>query len=173
MASPPIATTERQAAVDDQVAEFLMLLAATTRNLKSAAPPPERLREAVVRSGLGPRHLPALLTTALAGPLSVTELSQRIGLRLSTTSTLFGQLSRAGLLERVEDDDDRRRTIVHLPREYRAEMTTWIERAFAPVRTTLQRLSPQARADFMEGWRILHEEASRTTPADDGDVCIE
>jgi len=173
MASPPSATTERQATVDDQVAEFLMLLAATTRNLKSAAPPPERLREAVVRSGLGPRHLPALLTTALAGPLSVTELSQRIGLRLSTTSTMVGQLSRAGLLERVEDDNDRRRTIVHLPREYRAEMTTWVERAFAPVRATLQRLSPQARAHFMEGWRILHEEASRTTPGDDADACTE
>jgi hypothetical protein len=33
---------------------------------------------------------------------------------------MVGQLSRAGLLERVEDDDDRRRTIVHLPRGYKS-----------------------------------------------------
>jgi len=173
MASSPSATPERQVRVDEEVAEFVMLLASTARNLKSAAPPPARLRDALAHSGLGPRHLPALLTTALAGPLSVTELSQRIGLRLSTTSTIVGQLSRAGLLERVEDDHDRRRTIVHLPREYRAEMTTWIEAAFAPVRATLQRLSPQARAHFIEGWRILHEEATHTTHRDDTDACTE
>jgi hypothetical protein len=59
----------------------------------------------------------ATVDDEVAGPLSVTELSQCTGLRLSTSSTMVGQLSGAGLLERVEDDDDRRRTIVHLPRE--------------------------------------------------------
>jgi DNA-binding MarR family transcriptional regulator len=161
-----------QASLDTEIAEFLMLFAATHRDLKAAVAPPERLREAGLRFGLGPRHFPPLFTTALAGPLSVTELSERIGLRLSTTSTLVGQLSRAGLLERVEDDDDRRRTIVHLPERHRAEITMWIERACAPVRATLERLSPPARTHFMEGWRILHEEASRSAPAD-ADACAE
>jgi hypothetical protein len=50
----------------------------------------------------------------------VTDLSQPTGRRLSTSSTMVGQLSRTGLLNRVEDDDDRRRTIVHLPRGYRS-----------------------------------------------------
>jgi hypothetical protein len=40
----------------------------------------------------------------------------------------------------------------------------WAERAIAPLRGTLERLSPEARAQFMEGWRILHEEATRTAP---------
>ena len=118
---------------------------------------------------MGPRHIPPLLAIAMAGPLSVTELSQRLGLQLSTTSTVVGELSRAGLLERVEDDTDRRRTIIHIPEEYRDELASWLRRATAPIRETLKRLTPEARANFMEGWRILHEESLRCGAGDSDD----
>ncbi len=62
----------------------------------------------------------------------------------------------------TEDDQDRRRTIVRVHEDYRDAMEGWLEVAFAPVRNTLERLSPQARAHFMEGWRILQEEAALT-----------
>lgn len=147
-----------------------MLLGATTRNLKSAGPPPIALREARQNLGLGPRHVPPLVTVALAGPLSVTELSEALGLHLSSTSTLVGELSRAGLLVRVEDEDDRRRTIVHLPEKYRVELEPWLDQVLTPVRATLERLSPPARAHFMEGWRILSEEAERGAAGTDADA---
>jgi hypothetical protein len=39
------------------------------------------------------------------------------------------------------------------------------------VRVTLEQLSPQARAHFMQGWRILHQEASRAACSDDSAGC--
>jgi DNA-binding MarR family transcriptional regulator len=105
--------------------------------------------------------MPALLAVAVAGPLSVSELARRLGLGLSTTSAIVGQLSRAGLLERAEDDADRRRTIVRLHDEHSRVIGGWAKQALAPLRRTLERLTPQARAQFIEGWRILNEEVTR------------
>jgi hypothetical protein len=45
--------------------------------------------------------------------------------------------------------------------DYREAMEGWLEIAIAPFRHTLERLSPQARAHFMDGWRILGQEAAR------------
>ena len=118
------------------------------------------MRDAMERASLGKRHASALLAVAAVEPIGVSELAKRLGLLLSSTSTLVGELSRAGLIERAEDDRDRRRTIVRVHEDYRDAMEEWLEGALAPVRNTLERLSPQARAHFMEGWRILHEEAA-------------
>jgi DNA-binding MarR family transcriptional regulator len=156
----------QQTTIDDDVAEFTSLLATTLRDLKRAGPAPAQLREAVERASLGNRHMPALLAVAAAGPITVSDLARRLGLLLSTTSTIVGQLSRAGLLTRTEDDEDRRRTIVHLHEDYREAMEEWLEVAMAPVRETLRQLSPQARAHFMQGWRILHREASQAACPD-------
>ena len=69
-----------------------------------------------------------------AEPISVSELAKRLGLLLSSTSTIVGELSRAGLLERAEDEHDRRRTIVRVHEDYRAAMEGWLEIALAPIR---------------------------------------
>jgi DNA-binding MarR family transcriptional regulator len=146
--------------VQQDVAEFASLLSSTLRDLKSAGPPPSEIREALERSALAKRHMPALLAVAAAGPISVSDLAKRLGLLLSSTSTIVGQLSRAGLIDRAEDDEDRRRTIVRLHEDYREAMEAWLKIAIGPVQNALERLSPQARAHFMEGWRILQEEAA-------------
>jgi len=155
-------STKRQQAVTDRdVSELTLLLGETLHALKQASPPPQDLREALERSSLAPRHVPALLTVALADSLSVSELAKRIGLGLSTTSTIVGELSRAGLVERAEDEADRRRTIVRLHHDYHGATRAWARETLTPLRHTLERLSPQARAHFMEGLRVLHEEATR------------
>lgn len=150
--------------------EISALVPETLRGLKQASPPPPQLREAVTRGELAPRHMPALIALAVAGPLSVSELAQRLGLGLSTTSAIAGQLSRAGILERAEDEADHRRTIVRLHADYAELVVAWADLALTPLRATLMRLSPEARANFMEGWRILHEEATHADrPQCDGD----
>jgi DNA-binding MarR family transcriptional regulator len=154
------------AAVDDDVAEFAALLSATTRHLKRAGPPPDELREAVERAALGKRHTHALLAIAAAGPISVSDLAKRLGLLLSSTSTIVGQLDRAELVERSEDDEDRRRTIVRLDARYREAMKAWLETAMKPVRETFEDLSPEARAHFMQGWRMLHDRSARSGSSD-------
>jgi DNA-binding MarR family transcriptional regulator len=157
--------------IEENLDELSSLLWETFRGLKQSSPPPQELRDAATRGSLGPRHMPALLAVAAAGPLSVSDLARRLGLGLSTTSAIVGQLSRAGLLERAEDDADHRRTIVRLQDDHRAVIGKWTEQTLAPLRGSLERLTPRARAQFMEGWRILHEEATSTAPTD-ADECV-
>jgi DNA-binding MarR family transcriptional regulator len=152
---------ESASSLAEDLAELTSLFPVTLHDLKSAVPAPMPMRDAMERASLGKRHASALLAVAAVEPISVSELAKRLGLLLSSTSTIVGELSRAGLLERAEDDLDRRRTIVRVHEDYREAMEGWLEIAIAPIRHTLERLSPQARAHFMDGWRILGQEAAR------------
>jgi DNA-binding MarR family transcriptional regulator len=151
---------ERQRNVEEDLTELTSLLPVALHDLKSSVPAPMPMRDAMERSGLGKRHAGALLAIAAAEPIGVSELAKRLGLLLSSTSTIVGELSRAGLVERAEDEQDRRRTIVRVHEDYRDAMEGWMDLALAPIRNTLARLGPPARAHFMEGWRILGEEAA-------------
>jgi DNA-binding MarR family transcriptional regulator len=159
--------------VDDDVAEFAGLLGMTVHDLKSVAVhdgEPDRsddFRRAFEGSGLGRRHVRALLAVAAAEPVSVTDLAARLGLLLSTTSTIVGELSRAGLLERSEDERDRRRTLVRVHDEYRKTMAMRLRVAFAPVRRTFEALSAEERSAFMATWRLLNHEAARAADGPD------
>jgi DNA-binding MarR family transcriptional regulator len=167
--SPTATSTEQDQSLESDLEELSSLVWGTFRGLKQSSPPPQVLRDAVERASLGPRHMPALRAVATAGPMSVSELARRLGLGLSTTSAIVGQLSRAGLLERAEDDADRRRTIVRLDDQYCEVIGTWAIQSLTPLRDTLERLPPRARAQFLEGWRILHEEATRAASGDEVD----
>jgi DNA-binding MarR family transcriptional regulator len=157
--------------VEDDLAELTSLVPVTLHDLKNAVPAPMPMRDAMERSSLGKRHATVLLAVAASEPIGVSELAKRLGLLLSSTSTMVGELSRAGMLERAEDEQDRRRTIVRVHEDYRDAMEGWLDVALAPFRTALERLSPQARAHFMEGWRILRDEAARRGSDDVDDDC--
>lgn len=149
----------------DEIGPALRALVAEIRPvlgaLKRGGPPPAIFREAFRNGALGPRHAPALLTVALEGQLSVGELAERLGLGLSTTSLLVGELDRAGLLARSEDPADRRRTLVGLADGYREAADGWLQERIEPLRRTLERLPPAQREAFLAGWRILREETTR------------
>jgi DNA-binding MarR family transcriptional regulator len=155
----------------EQAAEVWRLLRATILDLKRAGHPPAQTRAAIERGWVGKRHMPTLLAVAEAGPISVSELAARLGAQLTTTSTVVGELSRAGLVERSEDENDRRRTIVRVHSDYSDDLKAWLEAATAPIRNTLARLSPSAREGFMEGWRVLHEEAEKAAGGEDSEDC--
>ena len=159
----PATSSDPAANAAGDLAELAVLLGETLACLKRSGPPPTDIRGAFERYSLGPRHFPALIAVMLSGPLSVSELARRLGHTLPTTSTIVGQLSRAGLLDRAEDENDRRRTIVRVHDEHAEQITAWAQQTLAPLRITLARLAPQAREHFMAGWRILHEEATRAS----------
>jgi DNA-binding MarR family transcriptional regulator len=173
MAVKSNAQTQSPPSVEDDLAELTALVPVTLHDLKVAVPAPMPMRDAMERSSLGKRHATVLLAVAAAEPIGVSELAKRLGLLLSSTSTMVGELSRAGMLERAEDEEDRRRTIVRVHEDYRDAMEGWLEIALAPFRTALERLSPQARAHFMEGWRILQEEAALRGSDEDQSVDCE
>jgi DNA-binding MarR family transcriptional regulator len=116
-----------------------------------AVPPAMRDR------ALARRHLNVIITLSVGGPMNVTELSTRLGVTHSTASLLVGQLSRAGLVERTEDDHDRRRTIVSLAKTPRREITEYLDRRVAIAREALSKLTPSGRAAFIKGMQAMIE----------------
>jgi DNA-binding MarR family transcriptional regulator len=150
----------------DDIREVLWLLADVVTGLKRSGGHeiPEACRAPFESGSLGPRHVPVLMTVTFMGELSVSQIADRIGLSLATTSLMVGELAREGLVERTEDERDRRRTLVRLHADYRAVMDRWAQARFAPVGRALARLSPEANEHFLEGLRALAEE-SRQAPA--------
>jgi len=147
--------------LDEEAVELATLMAEVVHASKrQSGRPAKELEEAAEREGLGPRHAPVLFAVALDSGLSVSQLSERVGLSLATTSLLVGELSRAGILARTEDERDRRRTIVTIAKEHEETVGGWFRRMLEPMRSALGRMSPRARADFMRGLRILAEETT-------------
>ena len=120
--------------------------------------PPAAMEALIASKALGPRHVPAVVRLASEGPMSVGELAERLGVSLPTASLLVGDLSRHGLVDRREDERDRRRTIVTVADRYRADMVAAYTARSAPVRRALARLSLTERATFLKGIRALGDE---------------
>jgi DNA-binding MarR family transcriptional regulator len=144
----------------DEIREVLWLLADVITGLKRSGGQeiPEECRTPFESGALGPRHVPVLMTVTFMGELSVSQIAERIGLSLATTSLMVGELAREGLVERTEDDRDRRRTIVRLHEDYRAVMDGWAQARFAPVGRALGSLSPTAHQHFLDGLRAITAE---------------
>jgi DNA-binding MarR family transcriptional regulator len=146
--------------------ELLSLLSGVLIGLKKrpsgADPKDDELREAFEKSELGERHVGPLISLVLSGPASVSELAERIGLAPATTSLLVGELSRAGFVQRQEDEADRRRTIVSIDESIEDVVRPALEETLAPLGRGLDRMSAAQKAHFMDGLRILNEEMGRT-----------
>lgn len=142
------------------IGDFFQLFVGLVTGLKRGRHDvPDTLREKFESGGLGPRHVPVLTTVAFAGPLSVGEIAERIGLSLATTSLMVGELDRHGVVVRAEDPHDRRRTIVQLHDDHRAIVDAWSQERYSPIARGFARMSPTVRKHFMEGMRTLVDEA--------------
>jgi DNA-binding MarR family transcriptional regulator len=140
--------------------ELVQLLALLARRLRGGTGVPKPLRDAFRDGSLSPRHMPVLFSLTRSGPSSVGELAAQLGLAPATVSLLVNDLNRARLLDRREDEHDRRRTIVSVPSEHRRLLTRLADERIALVRRTFARLDPDARSHFVEGLRILVEESA-------------
>jgi DNA-binding MarR family transcriptional regulator len=146
--------------VDDDLQEFIQLFAQVVQAQKrDKGHPPSAFIEAIEGGGLGPRHIRVLMSLTFAEAQSVSELAGRIGLSLGTTSLMVGELSKAGLVERSEDELDRRRTLVRIHREYVDTVRTLFRERTEPLRRALERMPERDRRAFMAGWRLMAEEA--------------
>jgi DNA-binding MarR family transcriptional regulator len=119
------------------------------------------LDRAMQQRGLGARHATALLSVALYGPMTITQLAERHHVTVKTASLIAVELEDAGLIERREDPDDRRRTIVAIPIGKERVVDAGVNRRAAPLRRTLDRLSPPQRDGLITGLEVLAEEMSR------------
>jgi DNA-binding MarR family transcriptional regulator len=151
-----------QPEIEEDLRALQQLLPGLLRALRHGGPSlreVEPLKRAFFEAGLRERHGRLLLTLASSGPLTIGALAARVALAPATTSLLAGELNRAGFLDRHEDNDDRRRTIVSLPDQIRPALEQFARLRLQPLRRTLEQMTPAAREHFIEGLRILNTEA--------------
>jgi DNA-binding MarR family transcriptional regulator len=112
---------------------------------------------------LGSRHVAALVSLGAAGPATVSQLAERLNITLAHASLIVGAMSRAGLLERREDENDRRRTIVSVAEPHRRTIQRMIRRGAEPLRAFLQSLDDAEAERFITllGLLVEHLHAAR------------
>ena len=124
----------------DPVRELILLMPRRVGRAKRM-PPPEELREL----DLAPRHRSLLALLLLDGALTVSELAAALGVAPTTVSLLVSDLSRKGVLERREDDADRRRRIVDIAPGSRPAIAQWLSPSAEAWRRALDPLTPAQR----------------------------
>jgi DNA-binding MarR family transcriptional regulator len=141
---------------DDQLSELSRLLRRVMRGLWARRRPTQELLELV--SGdppLGRRHVRLLAQIGTDGERSVGELARELDLSLPAASKLTRDLEDHGLVERREDPEDRRRTVVALSPRTAKRVNVWLERRSKPLEQALATLDPKEREAFLKGLRAL------------------
>lgn len=114
---------------------------------------------------LTPQQDAVLNHLARSGPLTIREMAEHFARAQSVVSELVQAMEERGLLERMRDERDRRRTLVWLSdaarealeRRRRVLSETRVERA-------MQRLTPAERRGLVEGMRALVRAAESDEP---------
>lgn len=143
--------------VEAAVSELIKWLPEVSAGFKRTAVPDE-LRPLFSSSSMGPRHIPALAYLLAEGPMAVSHLAARLGVTTATASLMTTQLAEHGLIERREDPQDRRRTLVSIAPERTATVQRWLDHRAEPIRRTVQRLSGADREILARALRMLAEE---------------
>ena len=97
-----------------------------------------------------------LLHLAQSGPLTVGECAKHLQRAQSVVSEIVDQLERNGLIARVRDEEDRRRTLIWLTVEGRARLVADQEVLSGDMlERAMSKLKPGQRRMLLEGTRAL------------------
>lgn len=131
--------------VDDTIRTLLLLMPRMVGRAKRI-----RIPEELQSFSLAPRHLSLLAYLLFDGPLAVNELAARLEVAPATVSLMIGELSRKGILERREDEDDRRRKIVSIADAHRPAIDGWLGQGAGAWRKALEPLTADQRRMFVD-----------------------
>jgi MarR family transcriptional regulator, organic hydroperoxide resistance regulator len=113
-------------------------------------------------------QLRTLLILAEEGPLVIGQIAQRLGIGLSTGGHLVDRLVQAGLAERMEDSEDRRRTLARLTpkgEELHARLLNRVQH----IQMLIQKLDEDDLAALLQGLRALNRVVDDESRA--GSIC--
>ncbi|RMI27487.1 MarR family transcriptional regulator [Streptomyces triticirhizae] len=127
--------------VDAAVRKLLLVMPRAIGRVKRLGVPEE-----LADLALAPRHLSLLSFLLLDGPMTVSELADRLEVAPTTASLLVSELSRKGVLDRREDENDRRRRVVSIPEGMRPALERWLSPGARAWRAALEPLTPSERA---------------------------
>lgn len=141
---------------DDQLAQLRDSLRRVMRGLWARRrPTPELLELVSGEPPLGRRHVGLLAQIGTEGERSVGELARELDLSLPAASKLTRDLEDHGLVERREDPEDRRRTVVALSPRTAKRVRVWLEQRSKPLEQALATLDTNEREAFLKGLRAL------------------
>ena len=103
-------------------------------------------------------QLRTLLVLAEEGPLVIGQIAQRLGIGLSTGGHLVERLVQAGLAERTEDADDRRRTVARLTPQGEDLYTRLLNRT-QHMQVLIQRMREDELAVLLQGLQAMRRVA--------------
>lgn len=131
--------------VDEAIRALLLLMPRMVGRVKRI-----RIPEELQTLSLAPRHLSLLAYLLFDGPMSVNELATRLEIAPTTVSLMVGELSRKGILERQEDESDRRRKIISIADKHRDAINGWLGRGATAWRRALSPLTARQRRMFID-----------------------
>jgi DNA-binding MarR family transcriptional regulator len=138
--------------VDGAIRALLLLVPRLVGRVKRI-PIPEELQSLE----LAPRHLSLLSYLLFDGPMTVNELAGRLEVAPTTVSLMVSELSRKGVLQRREDEADRRRRIVALAERQRPAIDGWLAQGATAWRAALEPLTPDQRRMFVDTLRAYEQ----------------
>lgn len=113
---------------------------------------------------LAPRHLSLLSYLLFDGPLTVSEIAERLQVAPTTVSLLVSEMAAKGVLIRREDEADRRRHIVAIAEEHRPSIEQWLAPGARAWRRALEPLTPDERVTFITTLRAYEQAISEPQP---------
>jgi DNA-binding MarR family transcriptional regulator len=143
---------------DDLAEELLAALGLVRRHLRRSVGRPFPL------SALTDSQAELVRTVRRNPGISVAEAAAELGLVANTVSTLVGQLTERGLLQRTPDESDRRIARLTLTEPAREQVEAWRDRRTALVTRTLDDLTADERAALRSALPILTGLAERLHP---------
>ncbi len=109
-------------------------------------------------ASLGPRHFQALLPLLHEGTLGVGALAQRLDASLAATSLMVAEMDAAGVVERHQDPDDRRRTLVSVRSDVRSELEGAYSERRRLLARAIERLGAEERVGLVRGLEAIADE---------------
>jgi DNA-binding MarR family transcriptional regulator len=101
------------------------------------------------------------------GPLAVTELSRTVGMNHSTASGIVDRLQSRGLVRRMQDASDRRRTRIAVTDKVTKYVSELEEGPAGQLAAALKSASPEQRRAIRRGLTLLADALrARRTPQD-------
>lgn len=129
----------------EAVRALLLLLPRVIGRAKRARIPAE-----LSSFSLAPRHLSLFSYLQFDGPMPVNELASRLQVAPATVSLMVSELSKKGLLDRREDENDRRRTIVSIAPARKDAVEQWIASTANAWQAAMEPLTDEQRQFFVD-----------------------
>jgi DNA-binding MarR family transcriptional regulator len=124
-------------------------------------------KQPVAGIGVTPRMLSVLQHLVAAGPMTLGELAQHLGLSRATATELVTRVEQRGLVARIRDERDRRRVFVWVTQEgqqrARARPRVLADEALVAA---VSRMTPVERDQLVQGLRALLAAADHPDMAD-------